>query len=653
MNPEPAQFLPTIVVVAYNRTASLERLLRSLAVAVYPVQQPVRLLISIDKGNNREVVKLAQSFQWEYGTKQVLEQSEKLGLKAHIMRCAQFSLQYQSIILLEDDVFVSPYFYQYATQALAFYKSDEQVAGISLYHYQITESSFAPFEPLLDKNDVYFLQIAASWGQVWTAKQWYLFSKWYGQYGDTTFHRLPQYVQHWPDYSWKKRFIAYLIAVNRYFVFPRVALSTNFGDTGTSGSNGSIFQVQLQPAAKTYHFVTCAESVAKYDSWFELKPNSIKQLNGQLSAYDFTVDLYGQKQLTEINTPYLLSTQVTKNYELAFGASMYPLAVNIKHQTPGYDIKLCKKEDLLDSPYPNYKRYFRQKKLKNYLFEEVIAYPSVGILLPIFGEMVNIDVLVNNLVAQLYPELKVVLLNFTTKNLANHAAIVRHLPLIKVKNAAHKLDDTSADALILQALELLATDYLYVMSANKLLVDNTLIKLAGIVSKYKEVQCLYLPEKQQLAEYGLPSFRWSREHFYHSSPQELSQYFSWHNLFLSQALLIKIMSESVSNFYELLFCIIKYQKNTIYTLSEGLVSTNSGGLNKQQMPSFKPRLQAHQIDYLQEQKKKYRPSLVHLLLKPFFKADVPVLRFPYIEVTDLPKVLRWDEQTQSFYLSRY
>ena len=89
---------------------------------------------------------------------------------------------YENIIVLEDDLFVSPYFYKYANDALKFYNKTESIGGISLYNHKRNFLNTIPFELIPDSNDVFFLQIASSWGQAWSKKQWLGFKNWYNKY---------------------------------------------------------------------------------------------------------------------------------------------------------------------------------------------------------------------------------------------------------------------------------------------------------------------------------------------------------------------------------------------------------------------------------------------------------------------------------------
>src|SRR5687768_8098504 len=102
---------PAIVITAYNRPEGLSRLLKSVADASYDSNN-VTLVISIDKSDSNKVYELADSFEWKYGQKKVIKHNEHLGLKEHILRCGDLTDQYGSIILLEDDLIVSPWFYK-------------------------------------------------------------------------------------------------------------------------------------------------------------------------------------------------------------------------------------------------------------------------------------------------------------------------------------------------------------------------------------------------------------------------------------------------------------------------------------------------------------------------------------------------------------
>ena len=111
-----------IVVIGYNRPNSMQRLLNSLKVAEYYLDD-VPLIISIDNSGSNNVKEVAEKFIWPYGKKTIKTYNKRLGLKKHILECGKYTLSYKNIIVLEDDIYVSPVFYKFAKEAVEFYLS--------------------------------------------------------------------------------------------------------------------------------------------------------------------------------------------------------------------------------------------------------------------------------------------------------------------------------------------------------------------------------------------------------------------------------------------------------------------------------------------------------------------------------------------------
>jgi len=334
-----AKSYPPIVVVAYNRPRSLLRLLRSLNVAMYPTEQ-VDLIISIDKGpSNQNILEIAQDFTWHYGKKKVLYQEVNLGLKAHILQCGNLSLQYASVIILEDDLYVSPNFYYYSIEALDFSTDKAYIGGISLYNHQLNVHTRDNFMALEDGFDNWYFQFASSWGQVWTKAQWSGFMQWLDKNPDIKYNeKIPKYVRSWSDKSWLKLYIAYLIEKNRYFLYPKVSLTTNFSDAGTHvSSDSTIYQVPLFFGSKTnFNFSTIKDSKAVYDAFYE--NTSILEKLGY-SPKICCLDLYGYK--SHNGQQYWLTCRIA-DYKIlkSFGRSLKPLEANIICGIEGTDLFL-------------------------------------------------------------------------------------------------------------------------------------------------------------------------------------------------------------------------------------------------------------------------------------------------------------------------
>jgi len=328
-----------IVVVAYNRPRSLERLLGSLKKAIF-LKNNIDLIISIDKAtNNEDVLEIANNFIWDYGTKKVNYQAKNLGLKTHILQCGNISQEYGSVIVLEDDLYVAQNFYKYTTEALEFSQDKKKIGGISLYNHQLNVNTFSNFQALDDGFDNWYFQFASSWGQAWTKTQWSEFISWYKEKPDITQNfNIPAYIRSWSKKSWLKYNISYLIENNLYFLYPKISLSTNFSDAGTHvGQDSTMYQVPLDLSKnKNYKFSNLNESNAIYDSYFENTKIS-KELN--LQSEELSVDLYGYKN--NFDTKYLLSSQIL-NFKImeSYGRSLKPIDANIIEKIQGEEFFL-------------------------------------------------------------------------------------------------------------------------------------------------------------------------------------------------------------------------------------------------------------------------------------------------------------------------
>lgn len=321
-----------IVVVAYNRPASLQRLLRSLSMASYPHE--VDLVISIDKGGSDEVSKIAHAFDWNFGRFRVIENPVNLGLRRHIIQCGDMTSEYEHVIVLEDDLFVSPAFFNFAMQAAKFYEGDDRIAGISLYKHAWNYLCNRPFEPLVEKGDVFFLQHAMSWGQIWSRRAWEGFKSWYALNVEEFFDLdgFPSAIASWPKSSWLKYHNRYIHETNKFFVYPHNALCTNFSDSGTHAQESTDYQVPLFYAEdRGFRFANFDDARSKYDVYFE--PICLASGVMDCAESDLTIDLYGQKR--KFKRYVLSSKKLPYKVIRGFGLKLRPHELNIVCSIPG------------------------------------------------------------------------------------------------------------------------------------------------------------------------------------------------------------------------------------------------------------------------------------------------------------------------------
>lgn len=328
-----------IVVVGYNRTEGILRLLNSLEKADYG-EDKVDLIISLDNCGNDSVEKAVEKAAWNHGEKIIRTFPERQGLRKHILACGDYLNIYEAITVLEDDLIVSPAFYSYMVQSVEYYKEDSKIAGISLYTHGMNVNEELPFIPAVDSGDVYFQQFAQSWGQIWMRDSWMEFKKWYLESKDKPIADItvPEFVSSWADNSWLKYHIKYCIENNKYFVYPYTSLTTCFSDAGEhSVGTTDFYQVRLMmDSKKNYRFAKLEEGVV-YDAFFE-RNDLWKYLN--CKEEELCVDLYGTKANRQGKRYWLTKKQAPYQSVKQYGLCMRPHENNVIFDIEGSDIFL-------------------------------------------------------------------------------------------------------------------------------------------------------------------------------------------------------------------------------------------------------------------------------------------------------------------------
>lgn len=341
--------MPAVVVMAYNRLHSLTRLLSSLQAADHP--DSVSLIISIDRGvDTHDVLRYAEQFDWRHGDKRVIYHEQHLGLVEHFFFCGGLTKEHGAIVLLEDDLYVSPMYYRFATQAIDAYADDARIAGLALNALWFNGYTHYPFTPLPDDSDVFFLQVPWYQGQAYTRAQWEAFDAWRagGDRTPTTDDPIHELFLAFDEDEWFPLKIKYLVDTDRYYVFPRESFTTNFGDAGTHfASKTDFFQVPLQCMRNRFRLRSLDDACAVYDSFFEIRPDRLDRLTDTLSGYDYAVDLNGTKRKAHIGADHVLTTQPCRTPARSFGLSMRPPEANVIAGVPGQAISLCAADDVV------------------------------------------------------------------------------------------------------------------------------------------------------------------------------------------------------------------------------------------------------------------------------------------------------------------
>jgi hypothetical protein len=336
------------VVIAYDRTDSLARLLESLSRARYPADVDVPLVISIDYAPHADTASMAERFDWPHGEKRIIAHPANLGLRAHVLACGDLAVEYGAAVLFEDDLVAAPYFYDWVSRTAEFYADDSRVAGIGLYSYKLNEFNNLNFVPISDGSDVHFLQVAASWGQAWTAAQWSAFRAWYDVHKAEPIQQsdgVPEQLEAWKDSSWKKYYIKYLTVTDRFFVYPNVAQSTNTAKPGTHTKRPvNLYQVPLDMGPRDWSLRALDDSAALYDVFYEMRPEALRRLCPWLEGFDFDIDLMGLKPATALRRAHLISSRDCRQPEHQWALEMIPIEANIAFSVDGDFISLGRRE---------------------------------------------------------------------------------------------------------------------------------------------------------------------------------------------------------------------------------------------------------------------------------------------------------------------
>jgi len=367
-----------IIVIGYNRLNSIKRLMNSLDGCYYDTN--IDLIISIDKGDHQELERYVNDFKWKFGKKIVKLHKKRLGLKEHVLTCGNYlnEFNYDAIAVFEDDIYVAKDFFRYMRNTVEFYHTDTRIAGISLYKHEWNINANRPFVPLKTKDDVYFMQYAQSWGQVWMKDQWNEFYQWFkkNEHHLIMDYQVPVNITEWSEKSWLKYHIMYCIYTNKYFVYPHISLTTNFSDIGSHvTSNSSRMQVEiLYGDKKEYNLCELNSQSVRYDAFFE--PQFISKYLG-IKDTELTIDLYGTKS-DRVMSKYLLTSK-SMGYSIIrkFGCHFRPHEANIINDFTGEIFYLYDQTNAITkSPKDNLLtyRYAYDGRNTNYLNRYFIKY---------------------------------------------------------------------------------------------------------------------------------------------------------------------------------------------------------------------------------------------------------------------------------------
>ena len=250
--------LSHIVLFVYNRLFHTKQVINSLLKNEYAAESD--LIVYSDGSNNDEsqqaVMAVRRYLKTISGFKSVTihERTDNWGLAKNIIDGVTSVVnQYGRVIVLEDDLVVSPYFLKYMNEALNFYEKKDQVICIHGYVY--------PVKRVLPET--FFIKGADCWGWATWKRGWDLFSsdgeallkeiekrglkKQFDFNYSYPYFRMLKHQIEGRNNSWAVRWYASAFLHNKLTLYPGRSLVNQIGmdGSGTHCSTNEMFDVPL------------------------------------------------------------------------------------------------------------------------------------------------------------------------------------------------------------------------------------------------------------------------------------------------------------------------------------------------------------------------------------------------------------------------
>lgn len=185
---------------------------------------------------------------------QIIERNKNWGLANNVIDgVTSIVNQYGKVIVLEDDLVVSPYFLKYMNEALNFYENDEQVICIHGYVYPVKKQL----------PETFFIKGADCWGWATWKRGWDLFcsdgkallneidkrnlKKEFDFDNSYPYYKMLKQQVDGNNNSWAIRWYASAFLNNKLTLYPGRSLVKQIGmdGSGTHCGENTVFNVQL------------------------------------------------------------------------------------------------------------------------------------------------------------------------------------------------------------------------------------------------------------------------------------------------------------------------------------------------------------------------------------------------------------------------
>ena len=266
--------LAPIILFAYNRPRLAKQTLASLKANALAKESELFIFSDgpkkdatpeqIEKIN--EVRKVIREEQW-CGKVSIIEQAFNKGLAVSVIDgVSEIVEKYGKVIVVEDDVLLSPYFLHFMNESLELYADHEEVLSVGSWNYFC--------KPDLLKEDYFFFRYPDSIAWATYARAWKLFekdpavalkklkktrtlSKFNGDNEALYFEKMLQMQIEGKINSWAIRWTATAVLNKKTNIFPKETLSKHigFGAEATHEKSETDYNAQLIPAQRKMNLV--------------------------------------------------------------------------------------------------------------------------------------------------------------------------------------------------------------------------------------------------------------------------------------------------------------------------------------------------------------------------------------------------------------
>lgn len=293
-----------VVLFVYNRLDHTRNVIDSLSKNTLAKESEIYIYSDAAKNpENLEKVKEVRAFineeSWQANFKKVtiVEAKQNKGLaKSIIGGVGTLIDQYEKVIVVEDDLILSPYFLQYMNDALDYYKDVDNIWAISGYSFPM--KSLKKYE-----HDVFYSYRGCSWGWAtwkdrWAKVDWEVKDyekmmtdkKWQKQFnrgGNDLVHMLGMQMRGEIN-SWAIRWVFTQSNLNMFTVYPKVSYVLNDGcdGSGTHCGNDDEYDTDIHGCKKKCIFekLEIDHRIAR-EFWYKYSDTLDKKIKRNLIKY--------------------------------------------------------------------------------------------------------------------------------------------------------------------------------------------------------------------------------------------------------------------------------------------------------------------------------------------------------------------------------